>query len=309
MLFPVSPGSRYLDPRGRAIVINADEIGLLPNLTFRQVSPDYDAVAHTTAGGYRAPAVDGMPDTIFLGDSFTFGLGLNDAQTFAALYCSKMALRCVNLGQPGTGTRLQRELLEHVLATEGWRPKEVKLFMLVMTTGLAAGNDLFDTLFEEQTLGTEPETLVAPSSAAVSVAWFRQAQRLTLTYSNLARVAYGVVGPYLRAVLSDAPDGGQLASALAVTGEELRRLQELSRRYGFALSIYLLHPIQDLLRDTYSATAVAVEGIAGGAAVVDLAPALLDRATQYYFPYDGHLNPAGAAKVADALVGARGDPR
>ena len=90
-------------------------------------------------------------------------------------------------------------------------------------------------------------------------------------------------------------------------GEEFSRLHEPSDLFGFSLSIYFLHPAQDSLNGTYPRASEEIIGIAGGTPVFDLAPALLGRQARYYFPYDGHLNVAGAARVAAAVATALAD--
>ena len=41
---------------------------------------------------------------------------------------------------------------------------------------------------------------------------------------------------------------------LTATGLQLTRLQALARRYGFAYEIYLIHPVQDIVRGTHEET-------------------------------------------------------
>src|SRR5262245_34275720 len=61
-----------------------------PNSVYRQVSNEYDARTTITRQGHRVPGTEGNPEVVFLGDSFTYGYGLSDDQTFASIYCSTL---------------------------------------------------------------------------------------------------------------------------------------------------------------------------------------------------------------------------
>ena len=65
-------------------------------------------------GRRRMPVVDAPRHTIlFLGDSSTFGVGVNDEQTFPALIQQRLpGVRCINTGVPGYSAYQGRKLLE-----------------------------------------------------------------------------------------------------------------------------------------------------------------------------------------------------
>ena len=108
---------------------------LAPGSVYRQVSNEYDALTTITDRGHRVPAIDGNPDIVFIGDSFTFGYGLSDDQTFVSRYCGRQKLACANLGFPGSGTLRQVERLEKFLLDWNWRPREVRLFFFAHDFG------------------------------------------------------------------------------------------------------------------------------------------------------------------------------
>jgi len=63
---------------------------LRPNWTYPQTSPDFETSATTNSLGLRAsteygPKPPGTTRILMLGDSFTFGVGVNDEETFCAL--------------------------------------------------------------------------------------------------------------------------------------------------------------------------------------------------------------------------------
>ncbi len=231
LLFQVVPGTWFLDEEGQAIGIEAGELGLKGNLLVRQLAPDYDAVARTTVLGLRAPSADVSPKVVLLGDSFTFGLGLADGETFAALYCSRLGLQCANLGHPGTATRRQRQSLELMLAKEEWRPREVHLFLLGMSTALFAGNDFFENVAERRADDAHARSSTEPASRAnvpSSGGRLRRVQALLLGHSNLARLLYLHFGQWMRTVLAPAPGVGEFEFALEATRDEIMGLGRLA---------------------------------------------------------------------------------
>ncbi len=296
-LLPVSPGARMLDLERKPIVVDDDRLRLPRSLQYHEVAQEFDVLITVTEKGHRVPAVDGNPNIIFLGDSFTFGSGLTDEQTFVAQFCDGVQLQCANLGREETGTRWQLDILEEFLENEGWRPTELRLFMLVMSSALMAGNDLTDNLHAAQQHGDKLNH--EPRSWFAKVLSYR---KLLLRHSNLVRVVYLYFGPYLRSALSPAPKQDELDAALKATAEQLNRLERISQNYGFRYKVYLLYPMQDLLRGSHEKTLETLIPIVPNGQVVDTSSALLDDPSRFYYPYDGHLNPEGAKRIAEFLL-------
>ena len=177
------------------------------------------------------------------------------------------------------------------------------LFMLVMTSALMGGNDLADNLAEaapesarrpEAAQEAEPSSLMHRAIAA---------RREILAWSNLIRVSYFVWGPSLRVALSPEPPEKQLEIALGETRRQLERFRNFAKFYNFKDIIYLLHPVQDLLGDTYPKTIKAIHSIAPeGMDVVSTAHAYLDNPRAYFFSYNGHFNAKGAQRLAEFLA-------
>jgi len=290
---PISPGTRVVTADGRPVDIHCgSRLRLCPGLAVHEVSSEFDVTVTLTDKGNRVPG-SAAPDLAFIGDSFTIGTGLEDDETFVHRYCAATGRACVNLGRSGTGTAEQLDVLEHYLRSEGWRPREVRLFMLVMTTALMAGNDLADNV-RHATGAAAGEDLLAAVAGS---------RRAILARSNLARVFYFNFGPLLRSLLSPTPPAAMLDAALEATRAQLLRLDALSRTHGFRYRIYLLHPVQDLLRGTYHRTEEALRRVVPpGASLTGTAAALLDDPTRYYYPYNGHFNAAGAEAVTKLLL-------
>ena len=243
------------------------------------------------------PAPRGQPEIVFLGDSFTFGTGLADEETFAWLYCEAAARSCANLAEPGSGTARQVERLREFLDGRGWRPREVKLFVFAMTASFSAGNDLQDNYLAGRARSAQP-------SPGAGGGWLERVLALRgwlERRSNLVRLAKYHWGPLLRSALVPALDDARRSEALERTREALGGLAQLGRSYGFALSLYLINPVQDVRRGTHRDTQDALSAVSP-VALRPTAQVLQHDPARYYFPLDGHLNPRGARAIADLLL-------
>jgi len=82
----------------------------VPNqIGFRKLPGIYEYTYSNDQDGHRvvpfAPFVKSAPRVLFLGDSFTYGIGVNDDETFVALLQRKhQMVRMVNAGNGGKGT-------------------------------------------------------------------------------------------------------------------------------------------------------------------------------------------------------------
>lgn len=275
-----------------------------PGSVYRQVSNEYDALTTITAAGHRAPPVTGNPDVVFVGDSFTFGFGLTDEQTFASIYCRERGLACANLGLPGSGTLRQVERLEEFLDRFGWRPREVRLFFFGMSGSFSNGNDFRDNYDREmrdrqQTAGGTEDPPAGRGGGAAERLIGLQAE--LLRHSNLLRLLKFHAGPVIKSMVVADPGGERMAVALEATRSALARLDALSRRLGFDYGIYLIVPVQDILRGSHADTLAILDAVAPKPAVTT-ASLFLDAPTQYYFAFDGHLNPEGNRRIAEFLL-------
>ena len=245
------------------------------------------------------PAVEGNPDIVFIGDSFTFGFGLNDEQTFVSLYCGRRKLSCANLGQPGSGTLRQVERLEQFLDAWNWKPREVRLFFFAMSGSFSAGNDFVDNYNREQRMradaaGTGPAAVAGPDAPAQGGAAERiiGLQCFLLRHSNLVRLLKFYAGPLLKSMVVADPGDERMTTALAGTRKALARLDALARARGFDYTIYLIVPVQDILRGSAAETLATLDCVSPMPAVAT-AQLFGDSPAKYYYAFDGHLNPDG----------------
>lgn len=304
MFFPVSDGRDNVTLDGKPV-----KGWFEPGSVYRQVSNEYDALTTITTKGHRVPGVDGNPDVIFIGDSFTYGYGLKDDETFASIYCTQLHRACVNLGLPGSGTLKQVERLEHFIDEWGWKPKEVKLFFFGMSGSFSAGNDFVDNydrytrshearangeqIIQDQ--GTRGKPTVGLVEHLIGL------QDSVLGHSMLLRLTKFYWGPMLKSIMVADPGKERMAVAKVATRESLARLDDLSRRVGFDYKIYLLVPVQDIIRGTYEETLATLNGVSPKP-VIATAHLFLDSPQDFYFSFDGHLNAKGSRRIAELLA-------
>jgi len=302
MILPISPGVRNLDLDGHPVLLSGSNPHRLPaSLEFRQVSAEFDVTVTTTPQGNRVPASIGSLHTVILGDSFTFGQGLSDEETFAHIFCKEARVSCVNLSRNGIGTGSEVDILRHYIESEGWRPKRVMLFMLAMSGSMMAGNDLQENLHYNQSKkveegGTRPASTPKPEDRGINL------RNRILGSSNLARIAYFQLAPFIRSNFSPAVDADYLSEVYEATEFQLNRFDKLSKEFGFDYRIYVLHPMQDIMRGTDGETIAAVSQLASGAKVVATSHLFKKEPQKFYYAYDGHFNALGSRRMAEFLL-------
>ena len=318
-LIPVTFSHRFIDMETGQNVqpYRAGELRLTPNLNMRHTAMEFDATMSLTPLGTRGPTNGLPPEVIFVGDSFTFGWGIADGQTFVDQFCKKAHLKCANLGMPTTGTKTQLDILNHYLKTEGWRPTIVYLVFWGMTSQLSSGNDLLDNLKEaRQMVNQSPDMIESSRKTAKSSAPSMQREietplrnwehvlnlRRYLFESNLFRLIYHKLAPVFRAKFGIRPTPARLRRALDVTRNEFDRFRSLSEEFGFAPRVVLIHPMQDLMTGTWRETENAISEISTDLTFVKTAESFLPDPTKYYFTRDAHFNSDGAGLVSDILT-------
>ncbi|MDI9245563.1 hypothetical protein [Marinobacter sp. CHS3-4] len=130
-----------IDPAGQmdeGFILYDSRLGwkLAPGWQGRHVHHDFDVTYRVNPLGFRGNELDfARPGSVmFLGDSFTFGLGANDEEVFTELLDQSSGQTYLNAGVPGYSNDQQLVLLDSLLE---YRPKE-----LVWVVYL--GNDLLD---------------------------------------------------------------------------------------------------------------------------------------------------------------------
>lgn len=296
-LVPVSPGPKLLDIEGNDL----RQSYIKPNTQYRIITPDFDEITSITADGYRAPALKGNnPDTIFVGDSFTFAQGVKDTEAFPHLFCSEKGLSCVNLSVPGASTLYEIDRLESFLKQKGWAPNNVHLFFFT-------GNDFGDNIWadEQRKAGKnyEPVELHPEVEQAHkdSLPPHKRLMQTGFKYSNLLRVVYFKVLPSIRQKNDAEAHNAEMKKALAITKEGLDRLHKLSEDYAFNYQIFVLYPEPEIRQQRYKALHDELQAIAPSK-IISLGEIFEKDTSAQYFPADGHFTVSGNRLLADHLL-------
>ena len=288
---PISPGPIILDMQGNKQVISYIE----PGKQFRISTSDYDAVTTITPDGYRAPQADGAPDTIFIGDSFTYAQGVKDNDAFPAIYCKQRQLNCANLAVPGASTLYEIDRLKQFLKTKNWKPQMVHFFFFT-------GNDFTDNLdaAAKRSLGQTYEPVELNNGTATEDnGLIKQTFGYGLKHSNLLRIAYYKVLPILRN--NPEEDRKNLEKSLEIAQKEFNTLEKLSKEYQFDYQIYVIHPRLEITRNLYKELDDELQKIAPRP-IIPLVDLFKVNTEKYFFPIDGHLSVAGNKKLAEFLL-------
>ena len=183
-----------------------------------------------------------------------------------------------------------------------------------MTQFLGAGNDLFDNIRtdekqKESTLPSNAGSLsVSPHFAKMNNDMFSEIlyflldfRNTILEHSNFARVLKFYLGPQLKELLAPAAKKETLNHALTLMKEQLNRFVELGEQHNFTTHIFLIHPVQDILRGSYRETILKFETISP-TPIHSTARLFSPDPEPYYYPLDGHLNEKGSRKIADYVL-------
>lgn len=319
VVHPISDGRDNVTLQGEPITSWFE-----PGSVYRQVSNEYDARTTITPQGHRVPGTPGSPDVIFIGDSFTYGWGIDDENTFVGIYCARTGRSCANLGMPGTGTGKQLNRLEQFLDANHWQPREVKLVFFGMSGAWSAGNDFVDNYDEREMVtaidaaldgngqdASAAASAITPAAAAQGnveeprrvglVERIISMQSAILGRSNLMRLAKFYWGPLLKSLLVVEPGEERVTQALHYTRLNLKRLAAMSKSRGFTYSIYLIVPVQDVIRRSFPQTLEALSSVAS-VPITSTAELFVDDPVSYYYAYDGHINTKGSRAIGEFLV-------
>ncbi len=294
---------------------------------------DFDVRYSVSPAGFRhdpALPAGARPRTLVLGDSFTFGTGVRDGETFVSRLNQMPAAGSpfLNLGVIGYSTDQQLLLLRRLRSL--YRPEEVLLVVYL-------GNDLFDNrrpfplqaenakpyvrldregalVLENQPVplarkpagGGDLAEVVAgprPTAAPLATRWFGG-----LELSRRLGLFQAPGGPTAQVLERRFEPEVQLFSALiramsaetALMGARLR-VALLPGASWVARPESLSARYQDVLRARILATLSADVSVSDIATAMRASPAAT--VGELYFPHEGHLTPQGHEFVARVLAG------
>lgn len=284
----------------------------IPNLTFRfayyddfehvsqEAHLEHAATAHINADGFRGPAVprEKPPSTfrlLFLGDSFTFGEGVDDDQTFAALVTAGLNRRAgslrydgINAGVSGYNTRD-----EVVYLRERWLAYGPDLVVLTFYLNDAYDDDRFAPLIMGRGAGLLGQDVAVPSQLlrwlVARVGGWWQARQVREIY----------ISQFSGRALVEGQDWDASRHAL-------KEAAELLRGRGIPLVLVLFPELWDLTDShPFAAVYATVEQYARklGIPVLNLFDTFRgqDARTLWVHAGDHHPNPRAHRMAADAI--------
>ncbi len=312
----LSPLQRYVGPFGSFFQFDP-QLGWagIPNLDARFCKVDFDVHVQHDANGYRMKQSRelpfGTPVVAFLGDSFTWGWGVEDGQVLTDVVqtCAGSTLDVKNFGVNAYGT-LQESLLLKKLLSEGLKPSVVVVLFFQ--------NDFSDTVGPDKkrpsvdVKGSNIQILNSPVHDDYMTDGFTRrvldSSRLfqTIAYvSNLWKEKRNALA------LASTVYKDEAVSAEAEAGIEysLGQLQKSCRDSGARLVVAYIPSIRDIQaiqQTTWVETLLRVCN-SNQIELLDLTPvfkeASIENPTKLYFPNDQHWNAQGH-QVAGEFINA-----
>jgi len=305
----------------------ADQIvSFEPDRVFDIVHEEYqhkveiDEFGGRKLGVVKSFATNTLP---FVGDSFTFGLGVKESETFAALLQPQFERRIVNLGIPGSALHGHLRQVRHQFETLG-RPEVIIFFVYL-------GNDLHDVMLS----GQAKEKVVKPDSpdqkpAPPKKSTLQKLNELTLVwpFRNLYSVQF--TKKTLMGWMSKSSNNVDAkVNSMTVSLEEdyhrhftnrLDELVALQRELGFR-SVFVLIPHKFQVYPEERNAIADYYGLKSSDLDVDLPNRILNQSlvdrdfpvidatpvlstepeVGYYYRYDDHMTPLGHRKFADGI--------
>ncbi|MCA9412959.1 MAG: hypothetical protein H6751_18850 [Candidatus Omnitrophica bacterium] len=280
-----------------------------PNLDYEFVNPDYDTHVRTNSMGFRddEESLD-SPRFLFLGDSFTFGWGVEEEEGFVSLFEKRSGEKSLNMGVPGYNIIQETRLLD---MTYPRIQGEDQVVVLVLYD-----NDVYENSYPLYspfpTIRKKGDEIIQrdPVEECFRIAQVQHIpsfKRNLRRWSLLADLAMLHLDPGEPAILPDGespidydPETDGVAFTLTESFEPaLRLLQSELEKHDLPLYAVYIPPVGGLagerrpFADTFNETMDKL-----GIPHLDLTPFLT--VEDYYF-IDCHWRPSGQAKAADAI--------
>ena len=269
------------------------------------------------AGGGRRPIVP------VFGDSFTFGIGVRDEETWVSVVDRTAPVRLVNFGMPGS------DLLEQIDQLDALDRRDPGLFKArVCLFVVFLGNDL--TTIESainrdegsaQRRGSVLSDWLSAANAALDAHWILRrwyivqwGRALTVRAVNATRSE-----PQVQGMLALMDRRARLDGFRRAFGEAVDRLVRASVRVRFTPSVIIipdrfqvdeslrrnkgaLYGVDSTWYDARQPNRIVTEAMtAAGIAFIDVS-ACLEGVPGQHYPRDGHLNAAGHETVAGCVA-------
>ena len=290
-----------------------------PNVRLRYHRPEFDTLVQLDADGWREPdpprPADAARRTLVLGDSFTWGWGVSQGETFTDRLQARLAptVEIVNRGVIGFGTAQEYLVLERELAAASYDTVVLTFFINDLddnTDGKDGRRPYFELVDGELLPRNQP---ALPRTSPLEI--------FLKDHSRAYLFVEFEIGMLKRRFRGEA-DGERLyrekpavdihdLPAYAVTARLLDEMNRLVREHGARFFVVYVPQRSEFESDTplpYVRTVHAmIDDITrrAGIPMIDLAPAFRQQAgagRELVFLIDAHWNPAGHALAAEVLL-------
>jgi hypothetical protein len=280
---------------------------LRPLARERHRTSEYDVAVRVNAQGFRADREygevppPGVTRVVAVGDSFTYGQGVEAHEAFPALLERALpATEVVNLGVAGYGTDQQLLMLQ----SRGWRFRPDVVVLGLYATNVFRNDDPVHDHFGKPVFRRGPNGALVLANVPVPAAGA----------AAVPREKSLVERSRLLAKVWDRLEYRGFGEAWDITEGILERFAEVTRQAGARLVVVVI-PTEQAIHGGAVGRALQGQSLrrlagilpAGGhVTIVDTAPALLAArgagGERLYYPVDGHLTAAGHRVVAEETV-------
>jgi hypothetical protein len=298
IIMPISPGAERISlETGKRLNKWFTE----PMTSYRLVFAEYDVETNIDKHGNRQTLNNniGSEDVyLFLGDSTTFGLGVQDKDTVPSIFCMHKNAFCINLGEPGSGLVIQHDKLKKFLENNKL-PDNTKLIHMILasTSSRHRGNDILDTINEANRVLAKSQDRKKDNQKSLKLI---EIARWLSVNSNAFRVIRTVFGNQIRQIAWKNSHNAFDLKELSIFVAQQAKIRKLLNAYKIEYYPVLLSTYSELandkrgqtVHDLYSVDSLNM--IMGFTKNIDY--------DLLFFPLDGHATAKGNAHIANNLV-------
>ncbi len=296
---------------------------LTPGFRGRLRAPEFDHPVHINSLGFRGtqPDLADRPGFV-IGDSFVFGVGADEQETLP----SRLAFHLERKGRPQAVWNLgipSHSSPQYRLTYEQLRKHARPTWLVVclfMGRLPSDANDLWgavtfetqraDRADQEAAVAAEPESgsATAPNRSTGPTKRLRNSLKWLQRHSAFYTLMASRVAPGLRAWRHR---GRELVDQEIETfeqgwlylGRDLRAMSAATADHGTPLLLVHIPEASDVINENWQIfERLSILATELDLPLVDLRSAFAaDQGREYYYPLDGHLNPAGYDRVAEEI--------